>query len=235
MCTVLHWVQGWWSVTGLAIEIAGFSALSLDVAREYDRHRTVERYRAGAAAAQREVNAKSQSGDLTKQYKSFGVIGALDDFGFEIGEDFRQGLLEFRSLIAAVGKQLFQERIHPEQCRKKQNAAVAVLDIGRMNNRVQQQTQRIYENMALLALDLSATSSLSLFARIIAMRIDAGPPYMGRLKSSANFMVLPFFVPFVLAIGGDRPTPIDPHESGGGGRSLDLKTTKRHEAEPASS
>jgi hypothetical protein len=54
-----------------------------------------------------------------------------------------------------------------------------------MNNRVQQQTQRIYENMALLALDLSATSSLSLFARIIAMRIDAGPPYMGRLKSSA--------------------------------------------------
>jgi hypothetical protein len=33
---------------------------------------------------------------------------------------------------------------------------------------VQQQTQRIYENMALLALDL--------FARIIAMRIDAGPP-----------------------------------------------------------
>ena len=42
-----------------------------------------------------------------KHYKSFGVIGALDDFSFEIGEDFRQGLLEFRSLIAAVGKQLF--------------------------------------------------------------------------------------------------------------------------------
>ena len=35
MCTVLYWAQGWWSVTGLAIEIAGFSALSLDVAREY--------------------------------------------------------------------------------------------------------------------------------------------------------------------------------------------------------
>jgi Uncharacterised protein family (UPF0149) len=104
-----------------------------------------------------------------KYYKSFGVIGALDDFSFEIGEDFRQGLLEFRSLKAAVGKQPFQERIHPEQCRKKQNTAVAVLDIGRMNNRVQQQTQRIYENMALLA--------LGLFTRIIAMRIDAGPPF----------------------------------------------------------
>src|SRR3979490_1203315 len=30
-----------------------------------------------------------------------------------------------------------------------------------------------------------------------------------------------------------KPTPIDPHESGGGGRSLDLRTTQRHEAEPA--
>src|SRR6266853_6905148 len=34
---------------------------------------------------------------------------------------------------------------------------------------VQQQTQRVYENMALLPLDL--------FARVIAMRIDAGPPF----------------------------------------------------------
>ena len=72
-------------------------------------------------------------------------------------------------MIAAVGKQLFQERIHPEQGCKKQNAAVAVLDIGGMNDNVQQQAQRIYENMAFLALDL--------FARIIAMRIDTGPPF----------------------------------------------------------
>ena len=36
-----------------------------------------------------------------------------------------------------------------------------------MNDGVQQQTQRVYENMALLALDL--------FARVIAMRIDAAP------------------------------------------------------------
>ena len=34
---------------------------------------------------------------------------------------------------------------------------------------MKQQTQRIYEDVALLALDL--------FARIIAMRIDAGPPF----------------------------------------------------------
>ena len=50
-------------------------------------------------------------------------------------------------------------------------------DWRRVNDRVEQQTQRIYENVALLALDLSATSSLSLLARIIAMRIDPGPPF----------------------------------------------------------
>src|SRR5262249_14256722 len=58
---------------------------------------------------------------------------------------------------------------HPEKGRKKQDAAIAILDIGRMNDGVQQQTQRVYENMALLALDL--------FARVIAMRIDAAPPF----------------------------------------------------------
>src|SRR5271168_3590139 len=50
-------------------------------------------------------------------------------------------------------------------------------------------------------------------------------------------MVLPFFVPLFSChsywrSGGDRPPPIDPHESGGG-RSLDLRTTQRHEVEPA--
>ena len=94
---------------------------------------------------------------------------ALDDFSFEIGQDFRQPLLELRPLIAGVGEQLLQERIHPEQRRKQQDAAVAILDVGGMNDRVQQQTQRVYEKMALLAFDL--------LARIIAMRIDPGPPF----------------------------------------------------------
>src|SRR5258707_3050452 len=38
-----------------------------------------------------------------------------------------------------------------------------------MHDGMEQQTQRIYQDMALLALDL--------FARIIAMWIDAGPPF----------------------------------------------------------
>ena len=81
--------------------------------------------------------------------------------------------MEFRSLIAAVGKQLFQERIHPEQGCKQQNAAVAILDIGGVNDGMEQQPQRVYENMALLAFDL--------LTRIIAMRIDTGPPFSALL------------------------------------------------------
>ena len=77
--------------------------------------------------------------------------------------------MEFPSLITGIGEQRLQEGIHPEQRRKQQHAAVAILDVGGMNDGVQQQTQRVYENMALLALDL--------FARVIAMRIDAAPPF----------------------------------------------------------
>src|SRR5712672_3974406 len=56
---------------------------------------------------------------------------------------------------------------------------------------------------------------------------------MGRLKSSANSWCFLFSYRSYWRLGGDRPTPIDPHESGGGGRSLDLKTKQRHEVEPA--
>ena len=104
-----------------------------------------------------------------QHHESFGLIGAPDDFSFEARQDFRQGVVEARPLIGRVGKQLLQERIHPEQGRKQQDAAVAILDIGGMNDGVEQQPQRIYENVALLAFDL--------LARIIAMRIDPGPPF----------------------------------------------------------
>jgi hypothetical protein len=81
-------------------------------------------------------------------------------------------------LIAGVSEQCLQERIHPEQGRKQQDAAVAILDVSGMNDGVEQQTQRIYQNVALLALDL--------LARIIAMRIDAGPPFSAPSRSGCR-------------------------------------------------
>ena len=78
-------------------------------------------------------------------------------------------LVEFRSLIGGIGKEFLQKRIHSKQAGKQQYAPVTVLDIGRMNDGVEQQTKRVYKDMALLALDL--------LARVIAMRIDVRPPF----------------------------------------------------------
>ncbi len=101
--------------------------------------------------------------------KSFGPIGALDDFSFKVRQDFRQRPVKVRPLIGSVGEQLLQERLRPGQAPQQQDATVAILDIGAVDDRVEQQTQPIYKDVALLALDL--------LARIVARRIDPGPPF----------------------------------------------------------
>src|SRR6266478_9982053 len=106
---------------------------------------------------------------LGQHHESLGLIRALDDLRSQVRQDFLERVVELPPLIAGVSEQCLQERIHPEQGRKQQDAAVAILDVSGMNDGVEQQTQRIYQNVALLTLDL--------FARIIAMRIDAGPPF----------------------------------------------------------
>jgi len=62
--------------------------------------------------------------------------------------------VELAPLIAGVSEQRLQERIHPEQGYKQQDAAVAILDVSGMNDGLEQQIQRIYQNVALPALDL---------------------------------------------------------------------------------
>jgi hypothetical protein len=56
-----------------------------------------------------------------------------------------------------------------EQCGQEHQAPVAVLNIGWRHQRMQQQTQCIDENVALLAFDQLAS--------IEPMSIDAGPPF----------------------------------------------------------
>ena len=57
----------------------------------------------------------------------------------EMRTDFGQRVGELRSLIAAIGEELFQKRKHPEQGRHDENAAIAILNVGRMHDGVQQQ------------------------------------------------------------------------------------------------
>ena len=110
---------------------------------------------------------------LGQSHEAFGVIGSSDDYGFETRQSFGEGVGKNRALIGAVGKQLLEEWKLTEQRGQQQDAAIAILDAGGMHDDVQQQAQRINENMPLLALDQ--------LAGIEPVRIDAGPPFSALL------------------------------------------------------
>lgn len=70
--------------------------------------------------------------------KTLGCVGSLDDLDRQSGHGFLLPLGEDRPLIAAIRKEFLQERIAAEQRLQDQHAAITVLDVGRMNQRVQQ-------------------------------------------------------------------------------------------------
>ena len=70
------------------------------------------------------------------------AVGPLDDLHVDARQHFAQRLPEHRPLIAAIGVELAQEREQAEQRGHQQHAAVAILDVGGMNDGVQQQTLR---------------------------------------------------------------------------------------------
>lgn len=93
---------------------------------------------------------------------------ALDDLDDPFAA-FGSNLCCVRSLIACVCKDAQNEReqgacalVEHESC------AIAILDIGGMNGGAQQEAERIYEKMALLAFDLLSC--------VVAMRI-VSPPF----------------------------------------------------------
>ena len=84
-------------------------------------------------------------------------------------QNFCNCFRKFWSFISAIDEQLLQKREYPEQCRHDESASIAILDIGRMNNGVEQQAYCVDKNVPLLALDL--------LARIVPVRINARPPF----------------------------------------------------------
>ena len=93
------------------------------------------------------------------------------------GNSLAEAGTEFRPLVTAVSEQLFQEGEQPEQGRQNQYPAVALLNVGRMNHRMHQQTLGIHHDMPLLAVDL--------LARIITRRIDVGAAFFGAFNALA--------------------------------------------------
>jgi hypothetical protein len=105
--------------------------------------------------------------------EALGVLTPFDDFNRQALHRLGSTRLEDRSCIGAVGEQLAQEGELPEQGGKQQHATIAVLNVGRSDQRVQHQTERVDEKMALFALDQ--------LARIEAMRVNAGAPFSALL------------------------------------------------------
>ena len=77
--------------------------------------------------------------------------------------------MEDRSSVSAIGEQFCEKRKLTEQRCQQPDAAVTILNTSGMNDRVQQQTLHVDENMSFLAFDQ--------FARIEPVRINAGPPF----------------------------------------------------------
>ncbi len=76
---------------------------------------------------------------LGQDRKALCYIGTLDDLYVDLPEDFANGGLKDRPLIAAVGIELQQEWMQAKQCGHHQHPAVTILDVRRMHEGVEQQ------------------------------------------------------------------------------------------------
>ena len=106
---------------------------------------------------------------LGQNDEALGVIAAADDLGCQARQGVGQTIMEYRPGVGAVGKQFLEKRQLPEQRGQDQEAAIAILNSGGGDQRLQQQSQSIDENVALLALDQ--------LAAIKPVRINALPPF----------------------------------------------------------
>ena len=105
--------------------------------------------------------------------EALGLLALLDDFDRQARHRLGGTGVEDRSRIGGIGEQLAQEGELPKQGTQQQHAAIAVLNIGRGDQCMQHETQRVDQQMALLALDQ--------LAAVVARRVDAGAPFSALL------------------------------------------------------
>lgn len=99
-------------------------------------------------------------------------IGALDDLQ-PPGAGLRHRGSHLRPPVAAIGEDTLDEGEQSARAVQQFDRAVAVLHIGRMDHDVQQEAERVDEDVALAARDL--------LARIEALRVDRRPPFCAAL------------------------------------------------------
>ena len=86
-----------------------------------------------------------------------------------------------RSLIAAIGEDALDEGEEATRAAvEDQPGTIAILDVGRVDDDVQQEAERVDKNVPFAAFDL--------LARIVALGIDRGPPFCAPLALCASMM-----------------------------------------------
>lgn len=75
----------------------------------------------------------------------------------------------FPSGVSAVSEDTLDEREQSSRLAQQMEGAVAVLNIGRMNDDVQQEAQRVDQDVPLATFDL--------LTRVVARRIEPRPPF----------------------------------------------------------
>ena len=121
------------------------------------------------ATAAEPANGAFDNPALRLDDEAFGIVAAFDDLDRQCGHHVGDTVEEDRPGIGAISEQLAQERELSEQGGQQQQPAVAILHVGGGDQRVQQQTEFVDQDVAFLALDQ--------LAGIEAMRIDRGPPF----------------------------------------------------------
>ena len=88
---------------------------------------------------------------------------------------------EFRSLIAGIGEDALDEWEHATRAAVEYQArSIAILHVGGMDDDVQQEAERVDENVALATRDLLAC--------VIARRIERRPPFCAPLALCASMI-----------------------------------------------
>ena len=107
----------------------------------------------------------------------FVALDDLDRPGSGLGQRRRQ----LWSLIVGIGKDAFDEGEAAARATvEDQQRAIAILQIGRVDDDVQQEAERVDENVPLAARDL--------LARVIPRRIDRRPPFCAPLALWASMI-----------------------------------------------
>src|SRR6476620_10077716 len=95
-------------------------------------------------------------------------LGSLDDLEFP-GTGLGDGIGRLLPLIATIGEDALDEREQASRSTQQWNGSVAILDIAGSDEDVQQEAERVDQNVALAA--------RCLLAGIIARGIERSPPF----------------------------------------------------------